>query len=79
MYFITALVIFIFDGYEQEDNFLHTITFNSKQQCEEYLESYDSMLKLNLKKMFDYNNVELKEIIDLYCIKDTNLDRLYKI
>jgi len=73
MFYIVALIIFISDGYEHEDILLHTINFNSKQSCEEYLNSYDSILRLNLTKMFEYNNFELKKIIDLFCIEDKNL------
>jgi len=73
MFYIVALIIFISDGYEYKDILLHTINFNSKQSCEEYLNSYDSILRLNLTKMFEYNNFELKKIIDLFCIEDKNL------
>lgn len=73
MFYIVALVIFISDRYEHKDILLHSINFNSKQSCEEYLNSYDSILKLNLKKMFEYNNLELKQIVNLFCIEDKNL------
>lgn len=76
MFYIAALIIFISDGYEQEDILLHTINFNTKQSCEEYLNSYDSILRLNLTKMFEYNKLELKKIIDLFCIQDKNLHTL---
>ena len=76
MYYIVALIIFISDGYEHNDSLLHTIVFNNKQSCENYLSSYDSMLKINLKRMFEYNNVELKEIVDLFCVHENNLTTL---
>jgi hypothetical protein len=76
MFYIAALIIFISDGYEQEDILLHTINFNTKQSCEEYLNSYDSILRLNLTKMFEYNKLELKKIVDLFCIQDKNLHTL---
>lgn len=76
MFYIAALIIFISDGYEQEDILLHTINFNTKQSCEEYLNSYDSILRLNLTKMFEYNKLELKKIIDLFCVQDKNLHTL---
>lgn len=76
MFYIAALIIFISDGYEQEDILLHTINFNTKQSCEEYLNSYDSILRLNLTKMFEYNKLELKKIVNLFCIQDKNLHTL---
>lgn len=76
MFYIAALIIFISDGYEQEDILLHTINFNTKQSCEEYLNSYDSILRLNLTKMFEYNKLELKKIVDLFCIQNKNLHTL---
>lgn len=76
MFYIAALIIFISDGYEQEDILLHTINFNTKQSCEEYLNSYNSILRLNLTKMFEYNKLELKKIVDLFCIQDKNLHTL---
>ena len=76
MYYIVALIIFISDGYEHEDSLLHTINFYSKESCEEYLNTYDSILKLNITKMFNYNNIELKKIIGLSCIHDQNLHML---
>lgn len=76
MFYIAALIIFISDGYEQEDILLHTINFNTKRSCEEYLNSYDSILRLNLTKMFEYNKLELKKIVDLFCIQDKNLHTL---
>jgi hypothetical protein len=76
MFYIAALIIFISDGYEQEDILLHTINFNTKQSCEEYLNSYDSILRLNLTKMFEYNKLELKKIVDLFCVQDKNLHTL---
>lgn len=76
MFYIAALIIFISDGYEQEDILLHTINFNTKQSCEEYLNSYDSILRLNLTKMFKYNKLELKKIVDLFCVQDKNLHTL---
>lgn len=76
MFYIAALIILISDGYEQEDILLHTINFNTKQSCEEYLNSYDSILRLNLTKMFEYNKLELKKIVDLFCIQDKNLHTL---
>ena len=76
MFYIAALIIFILDGYEQEDILLHTINFNTKQSCEEYLNSYDSILRLNLTKMFEYNKLELKKIVDLFCVQDKNLHTL---
>lgn len=76
MFYIAALIIFISDGCEQEDILLHTINFNTKQSCEEYLNSYDSILRLNLTKMFEYNKLELKKIVDLFCVQDKNLHTL---
>ena len=76
MFYIAALIIFISDGYEQEDILLHNINFNSIESCNEYLNSYDSLLKLNLTKMFKHNNIELKKIVDLFCIQDKNLHTL---
>ena len=76
MFYIAALIIFISDGYEQKDILLHTINFNTKQSCVEYLNSYDSILRLNLTKMFEYNKLELKKIVDLFCIQDKNLHTL---
>jgi hypothetical protein len=76
MYFIAALIIFISDGYEHKDILLHTVNFNTKESCQEYLKSYDSILRSNLIKMFEYNNLELKKIIDLFCIQDNNLHNL---
>lgn len=76
MFYIAALIIFISDGYEQEDILLHTINFNTKQSCEEYLNSYNSILRLNLTKMFEYNKLELKKIVDLFCVQDKNLHTL---
>lgn len=76
MFYIAALIIFISDGYEQEDILLHTINFNTKQSCEEYLNSYDSILRLNLTKMFEYNKLELKKIVNLFCVQDKNLHTL---
>ena len=76
MFYIAALIIFISDGYEQEDILLHTINFNTKQSCEEYLNSYDSILRLNLTKRFEYNKLELKKIVDLFCVQDKNLHTL---
>lgn len=73
MYYIVALIIFISDGYEQNDSLLHTINFYTEKDCINYLKDYDSQLKLNITKMFKYNNIELKEITDLFCVNENDL------
>lgn len=73
MYYIVALIIFISDGYEQNDSLLHTVNFYTEKDCLNYLKAYDSQLRLNITKMFNYNKVELKEITDLFCSHENNL------
>ena len=68
--FITAVVIFMFNGSLYHDEMYYQITFNNQLSCDLYLEANDSLLRLNLTKMFNAEKIELKEIVKLFCSED---------
>jgi hypothetical protein len=79
MYYIVAFIVFISDGYEQNDSLLHTVNFYTKKDCETYLNIYDSQLRLNITKMFNSNKIELKNIEDMLCVHENEILSFDKI
>lgn len=72
MYFITAIIIFVSDGLEYREIIYNQMPFNNLESCEQYLDSYESVIRLSITKLADYHKIELKGIEDIYCSDNIN-------